>query len=142
MALRALADQPEKALLSAREITDSLHIPYDNVAKALQKFTKLGLAESVQGVTGGYRLRTEAMGQVTLLAFIEALQGPMGIVRCQVEGESCEHHQQCNVSSPLQKLGEQFLGLLRNQTLNEFFGARSKSSPDIASSKDDFAVWG
>lgn len=146
MALRYLVGQPAGKMTSAREIADHLHVPYDNVAKALQKFAKIDLVDTAHGVTGGYKLKSE-LSKYTVLEFVEAMQGPVTIVRCQQHGEECEFVGSCNVMDPLKKLNHQIGNILKNQTLAEFFNiapTATLSAPaaeSIASSNDDFAVW-
>ena len=56
MALKYLAEHPETAALSAKDIADAYGIPAQLLAKILQQLTKSGLLKSHAGMNGGYAL--------------------------------------------------------------------------------------
>ena len=60
MALKYLAEHPEAAALSAKDVADAYGIPAQLLAKILQQLTKKGLLCSHAGMNGGYALAREA----------------------------------------------------------------------------------
>lgn len=120
MSLKALAEEKNKDLLSAREIADQLKIPYDNVAKALQKFAKINVVEVTHGVSGGYKIKAN-LEQVSLYDILEAIEGAPALVRCQGETHVCDLKKSCNVQSPLSKINLLFTDILKKQSLKDFF---------------------
>ena len=56
IAIRHIATRCNGELMTAKEISDMYRIPYDLLAKVLQKLAKAGLIVSHQGVHGGYTL--------------------------------------------------------------------------------------
>jgi hypothetical protein len=54
MALKFLAEHPEKPALSAKDVADAYGIPAQLLAKILQQLTKSGLLRSQAGMNGGY----------------------------------------------------------------------------------------
>src|SRR6185503_16974991 len=56
MALKYLAEHPEEASLSARDIASAYHIPPQLLAKILQLLARQGLLQSHAGMNGGYSL--------------------------------------------------------------------------------------
>ena len=56
IAIRHIATKSFGEIVTAKEIADSYKIPYELLAKVLQKLTKSGLIISHQGVHGGYEL--------------------------------------------------------------------------------------
>jgi len=134
MTLKALSEK--QGLVAAREIADKLKIPYDNVAKSLQKFNKLKITESVQGVKGGYQLKAD-LTKLSLLEVMEGLEGTMSVVRCQSEsGSFCDKVADCNILNPADRLNSLFMKILRDQTVAEFFGHSPKGNDS-----EDYAIW-
>jgi len=54
MALKYLAEHPEKPALSAKDVADAYGIPAQLLAKILQLLTKNGMLRSHAGMNGGY----------------------------------------------------------------------------------------
>src|SRR5271167_259927 len=55
MALKYLAEHPEKPAVSAKDVADAYGIPAQLLAKILQLLTKHGLLRSHAGMNGGMR---------------------------------------------------------------------------------------
>ena len=60
IALRHMAMSPVGQVFTAKEIAMKYNIPYEFLAKVLQKLTKAGVVTSFQGMRGGYLLAQEA----------------------------------------------------------------------------------
>ncbi|MDX2005313.1 MAG: Rrf2 family transcriptional regulator [Meiothermus sp.] len=80
-ALRVIAEQPG---IGAAEVAEHLQIPPAYLAKVLSNLTKAGLVEARMGRKGGLWLRTD-LSQLSLLAVIEALSGPVVMDTCQTK---------------------------------------------------------
>ena len=105
IAIRYIATQSNGNVVTAKEIAELHRIPYEMLAKVLQKLTKAGLIISHHGVHGGYRLAKNP-GDVRVSSIISAIEGatPM-IAQCMVEGpESCVVYPVCTIKSPLTKV--------------------------------------
>src|SRR3974377_2239149 len=81
MALKFLAEHPETAALSAKDIADAYGIPPQLLAKILQRLTKTGLLRSHAGMNGGYALARDAR-QISAFEVIHAIDGPLFITSC------------------------------------------------------------
>ena len=66
------------------------------MAKILKDLTWAGILVSFQGVTGGYRLAKSAR-EVTFLAVIEAMDGPVVLNLCVENAKYCEHSKSCGI---------------------------------------------
>jgi Rrf2 family protein len=92
-------------IVTAKEISDVYRIPYELLAKVLQKLAKAGLVVSHQGVRGGYTLARRP-SEVPVAMIIHAIEGaqPM-IAQCMSEGPaSCGVFSVCTIKSPLSKV--------------------------------------
>ena len=97
IALKYLAEHPEKPALSAKDVADAYGIPAQLLAKILQQLTKKGLLRSHAGMNGGYALARDAR-EISAYEVILAIDGPFFITSCTKGAKSCEltpelHHQ-------------------------------------------------
>jgi len=56
IAVRHMAGGTRGQIFTAKEIADTYHIPYELLAKVMQKLVRRGYIASYQGVNGGYTL--------------------------------------------------------------------------------------
>jgi len=120
IAIGYIATKPAGELVTAKEIADAYGIPYEMLAKVLQKLTKAGLILSVQGVRGGYALARKP-ADIPVATIINALEGttPM-IAQCMSEGpESCGVFATCTIKSPLTKVQANIERAFSAMTLSE-----------------------
>lgn len=110
MALKYLHSRtPEK--VTAKEVSDQLHISFDVVARVLQVLAQKGVLSSEQGVSGGYRLTT-GLQNLTLHQLVEIIDGPSSVVKCITEVGACDIQESCNIVPPMKAL---------NEKLNQFY---------------------
>jgi Rrf2 family protein len=105
IAIGHIATKPTGEIVTAKEIADAYNIPYELVAKVLQKLTKSGLIVSHQGVRGGYAL-TRNPGDIPVSMIINAIEGMQPVIaQCMSDGpESCTVFTVCTIKSPLIKV--------------------------------------
>jgi Rrf2 family protein len=105
IAIGHIATKPTGEIVTAKEIADAYKIPYELVAKVLQKLTKSGLIVSHQGVRGGYAL-TRNPGDIPVSMIINAIEGTQPVIaQCMSDGpESCTVFTVCTIKSPLIKV--------------------------------------
>jgi Rrf2 family protein len=105
IAIRDIASRPNGDLVTAKEISDKYGIPFDLLAKVLQRLSKAGLIHATQGVRGGYALAVDP-GQVQVSAIIHAIEGTAPVIaQCLSDGpQSCEVFSVCTIKSPLIKV--------------------------------------
>ncbi|MEW6510243.1 MAG: Rrf2 family transcriptional regulator [Bacteroidota bacterium] len=120
IAIRHIATKPFGEIVTAKEIADTYRIPYELLAKVLQKLTKSGLINSHQGVHGGYELAMRP-GEIPVSMIIHAIEGtqPM-IAQCMVEGpESCDVFTVCTIKTPLTRVQANIERAFNTMTLSE-----------------------
>ena len=109
ISLKHLAIKHESA--SAKEISDSYAIPLPLLSKVLQKLARTGFLQSEHGTNGGYRLRMPPE-QISVLAVIRAIDGPIVLTSCFTDDMMCDQADRCNVREPLRKLHDRIQELL------------------------------
>jgi Rrf2 family protein len=120
IAIRHIATCATGDIVTAKEIADVYRIPYELLAKVLQKLTKAGLIVSHQGMHGGYTLARNP-NEVPVSMIINAIEGstPM-IAQCMSEGpDSCGVFSVCTIKSPLTKVQANIERAFNTMTLSE-----------------------
>ena len=84
--ITALAE--EGALIDAKALAEKTQVSQRFALKILHKLVQGGLVASQKGAKGGYLL-DKPPASITLKAVIELIDGPIGIVRCLGNTESC-----------------------------------------------------
>lgn len=112
---------------SAKEISETYHIPLPLLAKVLQKLAKTGFLRSVHGTNGGYRLAREA-SRINALEVIRSIDGPIILTSCFTDHAVCDQSSHCNVREPLRKIHEGILGLLESITIADMSDAANPDS--------------
>ena len=103
--------------VSVRQISDKYNIPYELLAKILQKLSKVDILESIHGSKGGYKLNLK-YNSLTLIEFIEILEGPFGITECLVN-TNCDQLLNCNIITPLEKINSKIYKIFNEIKLNQ-----------------------
>ena len=107
LALAKLSGPENKAPLSARDISQECHLPYDTVAKILKDLGQHQWLSSVQGAKGGYVLDID-LNAVNYLDLAKILDEKIETLACQDnerEGHNgCDRQHSCQISSPLKTI--------------------------------------
>jgi len=120
MALRHMAMSPSGQFFTAKEIAVHCDIPYELLAKVLQKLSKAGLLISIQGMRGGYSLarRPDELQVSKIIQVIE--EEKPTITECYAEGmDNCSIYASCTIRRPLEKMQHNLNVLLENTTLEQ-----------------------
>jgi Rrf2 family protein len=87
-----LAGLPAGKVASLQDISATLHLPREFLAKILKVLTDKGLVRSSRGAHGGYQVARPAR-DISFLEVIEAVEGPVQLNVC------LDHKDRCDVSS-------------------------------------------
>jgi Rrf2 family protein len=120
IALRHMAMHPMGQVFTAKELAREYDVPYELLAKVLQKLARSGVVISTQGVRGGYSLGRDpkAMTVASIIQIIEE-EKPM-IAECYVEGpESCSIFDNCTIRKPLGKVQRDLNILFDKMTIHQ-----------------------
>jgi Rrf2 family protein len=120
IALRHLAMNSRGQVFTAKEIAVKYDIPYELLAKVLQKLTKAGVIVSTQGMHGGYSL-IQKPNEVQVSRIINIIEEEKPtITECYLEGgENCSIFDVCTIRRPLEKVQRNLNVLLDNTTLEQ-----------------------
>jgi Rrf2 family nitric oxide-sensitive transcriptional repressor len=118
MALKHMSQKMPGELTTAKEVSESYHVPFDATARAMQLMAQKGWLKSEQGAFGGYQL-TKDLSKMTLLDLLNMIQGPTKIAKCMNSGEPCESHGSCNIIAPIQNLNTRMNDFYKSLSLRE-----------------------
>ena len=99
---------------NTKMMAETHRIPLELLAKILQMLSKSGILISKGGPKGGYLLAREA-NAITLAEVIEAVEGPIHIIRC--EDEDCAQIACCTVREPLTRIEGHIVAYLASTTV-------------------------
>lgn len=118
MAVLFLADRREGNVLSAKELAQRLQVPSEVLGKVLQALARAGIVSAAQGAHGGYQL-ARPIDALTLGDFIEAVDGPIRLTRCQEAAERCGQFPVCTLRDPMKGLHERLQEFLQSIPVRE-----------------------
>ncbi len=117
----------DASVTSAREVADSYGLPFEILAKTLQRLKDTGLIHSAQGARGGYTLQ-KPLAEITLAEFLDLMEGPQAVVACasgpKEMASPCELNPRCGIHGPMQQLNTRVVGFLSSIRLSEIAGTQ------------------
>ncbi len=123
IAIRHMASAHRGEIFSAKEIADKYQLPYDLLAKIMQKLAKKGYIGSYHGMKGGYTLLRNPE-DLKVSEIIYAIEGKpsVNIVQCEASSaHTCTIHDTCTIKDPLVKLQSNINKVLSEITVLEMF---------------------
>lgn len=106
------------ALLSVRAIADEMAIPPRFLPQVMADLVRARLVQAVQGRSGGYRLSAPA-ATISLLAIVEAVEGPSRRESCVLHGGPCGGDGHCSVHAAFAAAEEAMIAALGSASLAE-----------------------
>ena len=103
--------------ITVRSISNQYNIPYELLAKILQRLSKKDILKSIHGPKGGYRLNHN-YDNLNLIEFIEILEGPFGLTGCLTDS-NCDQLLNCNIITPLEKINSKLYKVFSEIKLNK-----------------------
>ncbi len=120
-AIKYLNYIPPDKLVSTKELSETMNIPYDLLAKIMQKLVKTEIVSSVQGTKGGYFL-SKSPKQINLNEIIKAVDSEIRLTDCMFENateDDCKRLNDCSLRSPLSNIQNKIIQLFTSTTLEE-----------------------
>lgn len=121
MALKHFA-LAEGGIVTAKEISEKHNIPYELLAKILQKLKKDNVLSSIQGTKGGYQLLKKPE-EIDLFFLMHAIDGDMALTDCQCshnENGKCTLNELCTIKEPVSEMQKEIESIFRKKTVSDF----------------------
>jgi len=113
--------------LSAKGIAAQMGVSEAHLSKVLQRLVHAGIAQSVRGPHGGFRLAAGAEDS-SLLAVYEAIDGPLRPLPCLLGRPMCDG-KSCILGGLLASVNEQISDHLASVRLTQFVDQAPREAP-------------
>jgi Rrf2 family protein len=113
-ALRVLAAADDR--MKGPDLADAVGSSSGFVSQVLTPLVRAGWVRSDPGPTGGYALATD-LDEVSVLAVIEAIEGPTDTGRCVLVDRPCAELETCALHTPWLRARSQLLAQLDATTV-------------------------
>ena len=113
-----------------KDIAGSQDISLKFISRLVVELRNAGFIKSVRGTRGGLKL-ARAPQRITLLDIVEAMDGPVSLLECLGNHETCPRYPECVAKDIWGEIDEGFKALLASftlQTIIERHAARSATS--------------
>jgi Rrf2 family protein len=117
-AVRALVDLAAHPNSSVREIAARTGIPGPHLAKVVQALARASLVETSRGRKGGVWL-ARSPSEIRLIDVVEAVQGPIRVLRCPRRGKGCPRDPNCALYRLWNNLQNQIAGHLNTMRISD-----------------------
>lgn len=121
-----LAGLPAGKIVTLQDLSTTLHVPRDFLAKILKVLSDSGLIRSARGAHGGYQLARPAR-EVSFLEVIEAVEGPVQLNVCLDHKDRCDVSAGCTMYHVWKVGQDRMLEVYRGTSLAEL--AREPEAP-------------
>ncbi len=124
MALSHMRTKTGTVVTSTREVAEAYGLPFEILAKTLQKLKENKFITSVHGTKGGYVLNCN-LASVTLDRYMGAMEGDTDVVCCcakagvQPSQAACPYVERCNIKPAMQTLNDKLSSFMQTITLDE-----------------------
>ncbi len=123
IAIRHMALNSKGQIQTTKEIAEKYHLPYELLAKIMQRLAKQGFIVSHQGMNGGYAF-TRNPKELKILEIINVIEGKTAVTLVQCESGNpadCSISATCIIKNPLLKLQTNINKVLDELTVMEMF---------------------
>jgi Rrf2 family protein len=124
----ALAAAPAGKRQSLTSLAASADAPESFLSKVLQALVRGGLVDSRRGQSGGFEI-SPAGNLATIRTVIEAIDGPVHLNICLLEGRPCHRSGFCPAHPVWSRAQEAMFGILDEATVSELAGQTQPASP-------------
>lgn len=121
LALKYIYERQDLDCVSTKVISESVDIPYDLLAKIMQKLVKDEIIISQQGTKGGYTLALPP-DKINITRIVNAVEQKVQVTDCMVETptlDNCKRYQNCCLRNPLNQIQLKINKLFDELTLGE-----------------------
>lgn len=121
-----------------KEIADAQGISEKFISRIVVPLRERGMIKSERGKLGGFRL-AQAPSDITLLAVIETLQGPVSLVDCVADKAGCVRSGTCVARSVWMDVNTAVRAALRGMTLETVL-ERVRGGTSVPSALAEYSI--
>lgn len=117
MAIKYMQTKPVYSITTAKEISDNINIPFQNLSKILQSLAKLKFIKPIYGPNGGYSIHKKLIS-FNLWDFLEKMEGPIGLADCLINVD-CNQIETCNIKTPVNLIQKKMKTIFSEMTVGD-----------------------
>ena len=126
-----LSGQDRTQAITCDEMASLLSMPFEFLAKILQKLARSGLIDSKQGPHGGYHLARDP-SQISFTDVFQAIDEPMRLVECaEIETCQCPRLSVCAIIETMRALHQKVIAGFDEVTVADLIPASQAEPPAI-----------
>ncbi len=122
LALHVLLNRDDDSVLRVTEISKVWSVPQKFLSKIMKDLVDAGIVKSKYGPGGGYVLGQKP-AEVTFRKVIEAVEGPIYLLKCIKEDPGCAHYDNCPQINAWADLQKGLVALLESKTIEALVDA-------------------
>lgn len=123
--LAYMVNHKDAALISAKELSENLGIPYKFLTKIMTELVKVGFIESIRGREGGYKFLRQA-SEITVGDILVLFNDSIKDEECILGIGSCNAKKKCALHDQWIKSKVQLQNMFRESTIESIAGEGSK----------------
>ncbi len=122
MALKYFVDQsavdPVMGLMSAKDLAEKTHAPFEVIARVLQALSSRGILKAEYGVSGGYHL-VKKLEDISVFELMSILESSTELAKCLGTDSECDLSSKCTIISPITHLNAKVQNFYKSISLAE-----------------------
>lgn len=122
MALKYFVDQAANqtpvGLISAKDLSEKTHAPFEVIARVLQALSSRGILKAEYGVSGGYQL-VKNLNDISVYELMSVLENSTELAKCLGTDSECDLISKCNIISPITHLNSKVQNFYKSISLAE-----------------------
>ena len=123
--LAYLANHKEAPLISAKELSENLNIPYKFLTKIMTELVRVGFIESIRGREGGYKFLKEA-SEITVADILVLFNDSIKDAECILGIDSCDAKNKCALHDQWIKSKVQIQKMFKESTIERLAAEGNK----------------
>ena len=123
--LAYMVNHKDAPLISAKELSENLKIPYKFLTKIMTELVKVGFIESIRGREGGYKFLRKA-SEITVGDVLALFNDSIKDKECILGIDSCDPKQKCALHDKWVKSKIQLQKMFRESTIESIAAEGNK----------------
>jgi len=123
--LSYMVNYKETPLISAKELSENLNIPYKFLTKIMTELVKVGFIESIRGREGGYKFLRKA-SEITVSDILTLFNDSIKDEECILGIDSCDSKHKCALHDQWIKSKVQLQKMFKESTIESIAGEGNK----------------
>jgi Rrf2 family protein len=116
--LALIANDQPMAVISAKDLADKTHAPFEVIARVLQALSSRGVLKAEYGVSGGYQL-VKNLEDISVFELMNILDSSTELAKCLGTDTECDLSPKCTIITPITLLNSKVTNFYKSISLAE-----------------------